>query len=369
MGSTIYLGADLSYVNEMEDHGGKYRQNGKVCDPFQLFRDHGANIVRVRLWHTPTWTQYGTLADAEKTIRRAKAVGMRVLLDFHYSDTWADPQKQIIPAAWAHIASLEELQQAVHDYTYDVLSHLQQQHLLPEFVQVGNEINTEMMLDYEVGEQGAPINWPRNAALINAGIRAVRAIGRKVETPPEVMLHIAQPEHVQPWLDAALEAGVNDFDWIGLSYYSHWSVYSILQLGQVVRVIRARYGRRIMIVETAYPWTLDDADALPNILGEESTVPEYPTTPAGQKQYLIDLTQAVIDNGGGGMIYWEPAWISTSAKTLWGPGSHWDNATFFDFNNGNEVHEGIEFLSHQYRLPTDDSGVLSKADREDGAGS
>ena len=345
----IYLGADLSYVNEMENHGGQYRQNGQVCDPFQLLRAHGANIVRVRLWHTPTWTNYGTLDDAKKTIRRAKALGMHVLLAFHYSDTWADPQKQLIPAAWAQIATLDRLQQALYDYTFDVLTQLNQEALLPEFVQVGNEINTELMLDYEVGEEGAPINWDRNAPLINAGIRAVRDIGKTTETPPQVMLHIAQPENVIPWFDAARDAGVTDFDWIGLSYYSHWSQYSLTQLGESIQASYERYGRRTIIVETAYPWTLEDADNLPNILGEESLLSGYPATPAGQKRYLTDLTQTVVDSSGSGVIYWEPAWISTPAKTLWGPGSHWDNATFFDFNNGNEVHEGIEFLSHDYR--------------------
>lgn len=345
----IYLGADLSYVNEMEDHGGMYRHNGQKCDPFQLFHDYGANIVRVRLWHTPTWTQYSTLADVEKTIRRAKALGMAVLLDFHYSDTWADPARQIIPAAWKHIDDLDTLQQELHDYTRGVLMYLDQRNLMPEFVQVGNEINSEMLLTFEVGEDGAPINWSRNAALINAGLRAVQDVGQTAQTQPQAMLHIAQPENAIPWFDAALGAGVTDFDLIGLSYYTHWSTYSISQLGQAIRTLNERYGRPVMIVETAYPWTLDEGDALPNILGQESTVAEYSPTPAGQKQYLIDLTQTVIDNRGIGVIYWEPAWISTSAKTQWGPGSHWDNATFFDFHN--EVHEGIEFLSHNYQLP------------------
>lgn len=345
---TIYLGADLSYVNEMEANGGQYRRNGQVCDPFQLFRDYGANLVRVRLWHTPTWTQYSTLSDAEKTIRRAKAAGMSVLLDLHYSDSWADPAKQIIPAAWAQIKTLDALQQAVYDYTREVLAHLDRQGLMPEFVQVGNEINSEMLLAFEVGETGAPIHWPRNAALVNAGIRAVREAGQAAAIQPQVMLHIAQPENVIPWFDAARNAGVTDFDLIGLSYYSHWSKYSLPQLGQAIRAIYERYKRRVMIVETAYPWTLDDADDLPNILGASSLLPAYPATPAGQKQYMIDLTQTVIDNSGIGVIYWEPAWISTPAKTLWGAGSHWDNATFFDFHNHNEVHEGIEFLSYSY---------------------
>lgn len=342
----FYLGADLSYVNEMEDHGGQYRRAGQVIDPFDLFRDYGANLVRVRLWHTPTWTNYSTLPDVSKTIRRAKACGMSVLLDIHYSDTWADPAKQIIPTAWARINTLEALQQTLYDYTRDVLEQLDRQGLLPEFVQVGNEINSEILMPAEA--DGSPIRWARNAALINAGIRAVREVRQSVGTPPGVMIHIAQPENVIPWFDAALAAGVTDFDLIGLSYYTRWSTHSMPQAGQAIRTFKERYGRPVMIVETAYPWTLEDADDLPNILNQESVIPGYPATPAGQKKYLIDLTQTVIDHGGIGVVYWEPAWISTNSPTLWGPGSHWDNATFFDFKNGNEVHEGIEFLSHPF---------------------
>lgn len=344
----FYFGVDLSYVNEMEDHGGQYRRAGRVVDPFDLFHDYGSNLVRVRLWHTPTWTHYGTLPDVEKTIRRAKACGMSVLLDFHYSDTWADPAKQLIPAAWARIESLEALQQALYDYTRGVLEHLNRQGLLPEFVQIGNEINSEILLSAEA--DGSPINWSRNAALIKTGIRAVREFGQSANAQPGVMLHIAQPENVIPWFDAALDAGVMDFDLIGLSYYTRWSIYSMQQAGQAIRSFKERYGRPVMIVETAYPWTLEDADSLPNILSHESVLPGYPPTPEGQKRYLIDLTQTVMDHGGTGIVYWEPAWISTSSQTLWGPGSHWDNATFFDFKNHNEVHEGIEFLSHPYRL-------------------
>lgn len=340
-----YLGADLSYVNEMEDHDGRFRLNGQVVDPFVLFQKYGATIVRVRLWHTPTWTAYSTLADVEKTIRRAKACGMRVLLDFHYSDSWADPAKQIIPAAWAQITDLDTLAQAIHDYTRDTLLHFDRQGLMPEFVQIGNEINSEMLMPAEA--DSTPINWPRNATLINAGIRAVRELS--ISTPPQVMLHIAQPENVIPWFDDALAAGVTDFDLIGLSYYTCWSKYTIAETGRAIGTFTGRYGRPTMIVETAYPWTLDDADSLPNILTGASVIPGYPATPAGQKKFLVDLTQTVIENGGIGVIYWEPAWISTTSQTLWGPGSHWDNATFFDFKRGHEVLEGIEFLSFPYQ--------------------
>ena len=105
---TFVMGADLSYVNQVEDHGGVYRDSGQVRDPFAIFKSHGANVVRVRLWHTPQWQAalnngvlYNDLKDVEKTIQRAKAAGMAVSLALHYSDSWADPGKQETPAAWA----------------------------------------------------------------------------------------------------------------------------------------------------------------------------------------------------------------------------------------------------------------------------
>lgn len=339
-----YLGADLSYVNEMEDCGGEYRVDGVVTDPYQIFSDYGANLVRVRLWHTPDWTPYSTLDDVKKTIGRAKAAGMSVLLDFHYSDTWADPGKQIIPAAWADITDTDALAQAVYDYTAGVLADLDQQGLMPEMVQVGNEINTEILRGEN--ESGYPIHWERNAALINAGIRAVRDAG------PQVVLHVAKPEEVEGWLLAAARAGVTDFDVIGISYYPGWSSFAVSAVGRLVNKLRYQFGKDVLIAETAYPWTLDGvSESAGNILGRDFLLPDYAATPAGQKQFLIDLMQAVVSNGGLGIVYWEPAWISTSCSTLWGQGSHWENATFFDFHNQDNVHEGIEFLSHSYESP------------------
>ncbi len=347
-----YVGADLSYVNEMEDCGGQYRANGELVDPFALFSQYGANLVRVRLWHTPTWTQYSTLPDVKKTIARAKAQGMAVLLDFHYSDTWADPSKQIIPAAWVDITDTQALAQAVYDYTFGVLTELDQDGLMPDMVQVGNEINSEILRGEN--ESGYPIDWERNATLINAGIRAVRDAGAQAETAPRVMLHIAKPEEVEGWLLAAARSGVTDFDIVGISYYPGWSKNSISTVGDLVIRLRYEFGKDVMIAETAYPWTLDGVqESAGNILGADFLSPDYPATPAGQKQFLVDLTQAVLGNGGLGVIYWEPAWISTRCSTLWGQGSHWENATFFDFHHDNNVIEGIEFLNYPYQLPVE----------------
>jgi arabinogalactan endo-1,4-beta-galactosidase len=342
----IYRGVDLSYVNEVEDCGGVFRVAGEAVDPFVLFSQQGANLVRVRLWHTPTWTAYSTLPDVKKTLRRARAQGMATLLDFHYSDTWADPEHQTVPAAWADIREVEELGQALYDYTASVLLELDQEGLLPDMVQVGNEINSALVRGEN--EAGYPIDWPRNAVLLNAGIRAVRAAG------PQVMLHIAQPENVEGWLLAAARAGVTDFDIIGISYYPGWSDYSVEATGQLVNSLRYRFGKEVLIAETAYPWTLAGvSESAGNILGRDFLLPGYAATPAGQKDFLIDLMQSVVRNGGLGIVYWEPAWLSTRCFTLWGQGSHWENATFFDFRNGNNLLEGSEFLSYPYELPVE----------------
>lgn len=343
----IVRGVDLSYVNEMEDCGAVYHVDGEARDPYQIFADVGASLVRVRLWHTPDWTEYSTLADVERSIERAKALGMQVLLDFHYSDTWADPSKQIIPAAWESIEDVNDLAQAVYDYTFDTLTELDALGLMPDMVQVGNEINTEVLR--AEGASGYPINWERNALLINSGIQAVRDAGAEASINPRVMLHVAKPEEVEGWLRSARRAGVTDFDIVGISYYPGWSNHSLRTIDNVVSQIRERFEKDVIIAETAYPFTLDGApDAAGNILGEDFLLDGYAATPEGQRQFLIDLTQTVVDAGGLGVIYWEPAWVSTRCETLWGRGSHWDNATFFDFENENELLPGIEFLGYDY---------------------
>ena len=152
----------------------------------------------------------------------AKRAGMKVLLDFHYSDDWADPQKQTIPAAWAaDIDDPDKLATHVYEYTRDVLARLNSRGLMPYMVQVGNEINTQMLRPAET--KGDPIDWARNAKILNAGIRAVREARAADGSSPKVMLHVAQPENVEPWFAAAVAAGVRDFDYIGVSYYPKWS--------------------------------------------------------------------------------------------------------------------------------------------------
>ena len=329
---TFYYGADLSYVNEMEDCGAVYKDKNNVTkDVYQIFKEEGANIIRIRLWHNQTWTNYSNLEDVKASIQRAKSKVMRVLLDFHYSDTWADPSNQQIPAAWLeHVNNTNVLGNLLYDYTFDTLNALANQNLLPDIVQVGNEINPMILQD---GEPQWPINWERNSYLINKGIQAVRAISSERNKTIEVMLHIAQPENGLWWFEQATQNGVTDFDWIGLSYYPIWSTYTLDNVGLAFSTLKNNYNKKLMVVETAYPFTLSDVDAANNILGEDAVINGYPATQQGQLNYLNQLTSVIKNAGGEGLIYWEPAWVSTDCFTLWAQGSHWDNATLFDTDN------------------------------------
>ena len=345
---TFYLGADLSYVNEMEDCGAVYRDKGKPHDPFELFARKGANLIRVRLWHTPDWTRYSTLADATKTIRRAKQQGLPVLLDFHYSDNWADPERQEIPKAWSNIQDTKMLGKALYDYTFATLQSLAEKNLLPEMVQVGNETNAEI-LQPEGKTDHENINWPRNAYLLNQGIKAVRDFSAAQDKKILIVLHIAQPENALRWFPQAQQHGVTDYDIIGLSYYPQWSEYTIQQLPDAIQSLKKTFDKDILIVETAYPWTLKNFDKAGNVLGEKAVLPEFKPTPEGQLLYLLGLAQTVKSAGGLGVIYWEPAWVSTQCKTRWGIGSHWENASFFHAGKKNSTLPAFLFFSADYQ--------------------
>ena len=340
--NVFYYGADLSYVNEMEDCGAVYKDsNENFKDPYKIFAEAGTNLVRIRLWHNPIWTNYSNINDVKKSIQRAKSEGMNVLLDFHYSDSWADPSNQEIPAAWLNqINNTELLGDLVYNYTFDTLNELYDSNLLPEIVQIGNEINAMILQN---GEVKWPIDWLRNSALINKGIKAVRDISNQKNKKIEIMLHIAQPENALWWFSEAFNAGITDFDWIGLSYYPLWSEYNLNTIDAPLKNLIETYAKKLMIVETAYPFTLINADSANNIIGENALIPGYPASQQGQLDYLNDLKTKISESGGQGIIYWEPAWVSTNCKTLWGQGSHWDNATLFDHNNKSNL--GMQFYN------------------------
>jgi arabinogalactan endo-1,4-beta-galactosidase len=326
-----YLGADLSYVNEMEDCGVIYKNKlGNVQDPYLIFSEAGANLVRLRLWHSPSWSNYSNLADVKRSIMRAKAAGMKVLLAFHYSDDWADPYSQDAPADWLHlIDDTDKLSEELYSYTFNVLQDLFSLNLMPDVVQIGNEINA--MILQRSGEL-KPIDWNRNSILINSALMAVRDISEKNNYTIQSMLHIAQPENALWWFKEAKKNGVVDFDFIGISYYPKWSTKNLDELGEAIKVLKNDFQKDIMVVETAYPFTLQGQDEANNILGEDS-LEEFPATQDGQLAYLNKLHTLVKDAGGSGVLYWEPAWVSNFCSTRWGKGSHWENAAMFDFKS------------------------------------
>ena len=333
--SEFSMGVDLSYVNNIEDHGGVYRENGAQKDPFQLLKDHGANTVRVRLWHTPTWVAnlngghfYSDLYDVEKTIQRAKQAGMAVNLDFHYSDTWADPDHQTVPAAWDGLA-VDVLKDSVYNYTLAVLNYLKGKNLTPEMVQVGNEVNNGMC--WPVGKV-VNSDFSNFAELLKSGIKAVRDFSQTSAVKPRIILHEAQLQTADWWMQHLAAKGVTDFDILGLSHYSKWSTIKTMQgVTDSLKALKTRYNKPVMIVETAYPWTGANADSYTNIFSSTDTAPGYSLSKDEQLRYMKDLTQAVISAGGTGIQYWEPAWISSSMNDGWGTGSSWENNAFFDF--------------------------------------
>lgn len=339
---SFYQGADLSYVNELEDVGVKYHKDGSEVDPFTLIHGYGANIVRLRLWHNPTWTNYSTLEDVKRSMRRAKSAGLDVLLDFHYSDTWTDPQQNLVPAAWKPVVKYSSLlADSVYNYTYRTLEHLNSIGLLPVMVQIGNETNFNIMVadnnDLE------PVNFARNVKLFNAGLKAVSDFNAKYGKQILTMLHVAlDPGSAATWLSRHKRYGLNYFDLLGLSYYPQWQGYTPAELGNFASSLHTNYGTRLFVAETSQIWTRAWNDNNHNLMSKMCAgYPDVPS-PQLQKDYVTEIKRALINNGGAGFCVWEPFWVSASNKTLWGVGSNWENATFFDFNNNLLPHSAIE---------------------------
>lgn len=360
----FYFGSDLSYVNQILDHGGVYKDNNVVKTPYQIFKEHGNDLVRLRIWHNPVWTKevydpdgdqlYNDLFDVEEAIASSKEQGMKVLLDFHYSDTWADPGNQEIPAAWLNIKDIDVLRDSVYNYTFKTLSYLEGKGLLPEFVQIGNETNCGMMYEYDESKViGFPASnicddqWVNLRTVINSGIKAVRDASANSIIKTKIILHVADPVNVDWWFDDVISAGVNDFDIVGFSYYPLWHTgVSIAQLSDRIAGFKSKYNKDIMILEVAYPWTNSGNDSYNNLFGSQTPISGFPYTQQGQLSIMKAIAQEVIDGGGIGIIYWEPAWITSDLRDLWNTGSSWENSTFFDFN-GNVI-AGMDYMTHAY---------------------
>ena len=367
------MGADMSIVKNLEDEGIVWNDsdvNADAADSYEILSSAGANVVRLRLWVDPKNFdgddyKYSTLESVTGEIKRAKAEKLKILLDLHYSDTWTDPKQNIIPADWSTSTSTSALENSIKEYTKNVLQHLKDNDALPDIVQVGNEINgnlllskpyEELTLDEIASEIGVEpsqmngnkdtINWDRNAVLINAGLRAVKDFSSDIKT----MLHIAGPLDAQYWLGQAFNknslnrlgteiVNTGRVDIIGLSYYNGELAQqqTIPTVMQVIKNIGVLYNKHVLVVETAFPSTYGYSDDTTNLY-DKSSRGKWPktTSPATQLEWLVTLRENLrASEFGIGFLYWEPFWVgSKTAKTKDFVGSNWENMTFFKFNNG-----------------------------------
>jgi len=347
--SAVFIkGADVSFIPQIEDLGGIYKENGLSTDPLTVFKNHDFNYIRLKIWHTPD-EDYNNLAKILLMAQRIKSVGMKFLLDFHYSDTWADPGKQTKPSAWQGL-SFSILKDSVYQYTHDVLKALNDQGTLPDMVQIGNEITVGMLWnDGRVdGSYDTDTQWNQFTELLNAGIRGVRESCDNGDSV-KIMIHIDRGGNntASRWFfDNLLSKGV-DFDIIGLSFYPWWhGTLSNLQTN--LNDLATRYDKDLIVAETAYPWTLDWADTMDNIVGSsDDLLAGYPASVSGQKKFLRDIMDIIgnVPNGKGrGLFYWAPEYISITPI-----GSPWENNALFDFD-GN-VLESMDIFIDQEPAP------------------
>ncbi|WP_276357199.1 glycoside hydrolase family 53 protein [Cohnella caldifontis] len=355
MAKQFLKGMDISFWDEIVSEGGAFYEDGREKDLLEILRDGGVNAIRLRLWNEPE-AGYVNLERTKGIARKIKAAGMHFLLDFHYSDYWADPQKQTKPKAWAGLA-FPDLVKAVGMYTERVLTSLREQGTLPDMVQIGNEITPGML--WEEGKVGVPADvgtaqerwigeerfdteeqWMRLAELAKAGIEGARRAAEGVRDF-EIMIHLDRGGDngaSRYFLDKLLARGV-EFDVIGQSFYPWWHG-TLRQLEDNLRDLAVRYGKDIVVVETAYPWTLAPEGDLAFIVSSEDQLHEgYPATVEGQRRYLEDFMAVIrrTPNGKGrGFHYWEPAWIPSKEQWSVGHPNNWSNMTLFDFR-GNKL--------------------------------
>jgi arabinogalactan endo-1,4-beta-galactosidase len=293
--SEYAVGADVSFLKQAEAQGKVFKDNGQAKPGLEIFKDHGYNWIRLRLFHTPTELpnnlQY-TIALAQE----AKKRGFHFLLDYHYSDTWADPGKQFTPKAWEGF-SHAQLTKAVFEYTRDTIGAFRQAGALPDMVQIGNEVINGMLWP----DGRLPENWDNFAELVKAGIAGVEA-GKGDAQRPRIMIHIdrgADRARTKYFFDKLNSYNVS-YDVLGQSYYPWWHG-SLNDLRDNLVFMALEYKKDIIVVEAAYNWRPTEYKDRPG---------PFPETPDGQKEFLEELNRVVqgTPNGlGRGVFWWEPA--------------------------------------------------------------
>ncbi len=312
------VGADISALRTHEDHGALYTENGHPMDAVALLRGSGFNCFRLRLFVNPNHVGVvdNDLPYTLALARRIRDSGALLLLDLHYSDTWADPSKQTKPAAWNQLP-FDQLVDQVRTYTRAVLSRFAAEGLAPAYVQIGNEITNGMLWpDGRVGFARAndTAAWNRLAALLRAGVQGV-SDAFPSGGGPKIIFHIESAGNLprtQWWVSSLLERHV-PFDMIAFSYYPEWHG-SLDNLRHALDWTARTTGKPVLVAETAYPWRPDA-----HFSGMGSRYP-YPPTPDGQLRFLRALAatvQSVPDGRGAGLFYWYPEAVPTPGLNVW----------------------------------------------------
>lgn len=328
-------GADISFVNEIEEGGGNFFEGDVETDVLEILKKSGVNSIRLRLWNNPL----GGYNNLEKTIemaKRIKKMGFHFLLNFHYSDYWADPGQQAKPKEWESLPFLK-LVKEVETYTEEVIRSLKSEHALPDMVQIGNEIITGMLWgegrvqgDYDNEKQ-----WSNLSELIKAGMQGLQnALDEKEKVI--TMIHIdrgGDNTGSRKFFDKMEDYEI-EFDIIGLSYYPWWHG-TFNDLENNLTDLANRYGKDIVVVEVAYPWTMPTNTNQEFVFNsEDQLLKGYPATVDGQSRYLEDLMEIIKktpNHHGTGIYYWEPCWIPSKEQWSVGHENNWANLTLFDF--------------------------------------
>ena len=352
-------GMDASSVLVEENSGVTYYNfDGEEQDVFQTLAESGINYIRLRVWNDPydeNGNGYGggnnDVPTAIELGKRATKYGMKVCIDFHYSDFWADPKRQHTPKAWEGM-DLEEKSNALYDFTKDSLKQMLDAGVDVSMVQIGNEINYGMCGETIAGNV---------TKLLKSGSSAVREISDTYNQDIQIVVHytnITQSAALYS-LIKNLQTSELDYDIIGLSYYPFWDG-DMDNMKKVVETIQKDYGKKVMIAETSYCYTSEDGDGNANSLaGTDDLVDGYPATVQGQTDMIRDVIAAANEAGACGVFYWEGTWIPVGKATddnsaiwekygsgwassyasdydpddagLYYGGSAWDNQAFFDF--------------------------------------
>ena len=323
------LGADVSALQRSLDLGAKYYDAAGVQKhPLDILKSVGVNYTRFRVWHSPP-SGYNNKAKVITAAKSAKSKGLKVLIDFHYSDWWADPGQQHKPGAWwTH--NIGQLETDVYNHTYDVCTSLKAQGATPDSVQVGNEINVGMLWN-----EGKVVNndFTNLARLLKAGYNAVKACNSSTQ----VFIHTANANSMANarWFYDGIKAKGVKWDVTALSYYCYWHG-SMSNMTSVVSDMKNRYGKPVVIVETAYPFTEGNADFHPNVVSGPQVCSGYPATWTGQANAFTAIQNAARNGGAAGVFYWEPTWYAVTGNgwdptNINGSGNSWDNQAVFDW--------------------------------------